>query len=65
MGYDVRPLGTVADKQALLPRAAAEGWIVVYEHDPSVAATRVVETERGFAAGPALELGELGELGDA
>ena len=56
MGYDIRPLQTMEEKKALLRRAVDEDWILAYEHDPTLAATRVVETERGFAAGPAVEL---------
>ncbi len=56
MGYDIRPLGTVDEKRQLLARAAREGWILAYEHDPEVAATRVVETERGFRAGDPVAL---------
>ena len=49
MAYDVDPLDTLADKQAVLARAAREGWLVVFEHDPRVASARVVATDRGFA----------------
>jgi glyoxylase-like metal-dependent hydrolase (beta-lactamase superfamily II) len=41
MGYDLEPLVTLATKKALLPRAAAEGWQLVFEHDPVVARGRV------------------------
>lgn len=33
MGYDVEPLRTLDSKKRLLPRAAREGWRVVFEHD--------------------------------
>lgn len=33
MGYDLEPLETLASKKRLLPRAAREGWILVFEHD--------------------------------
>ena len=49
MAYDVEPLATIAEKEALLTRAAAEGWTLVFEHDPEIATARVVQTERGFA----------------
>ena len=48
MAYDVAPLATLDEKRQLLGRAAAEGWTLVFEHDPEVASARVVETERGF-----------------
>ena len=54
MGYDIRPLQTMEEKKSLLRRAVDEDWILAYEHDPVLAATRVVETEKGFAAGEAV-----------
>jgi hypothetical protein len=36
MGYDVEPLVTLESKRALLPRAAAERWLLVSTHDPVV-----------------------------
>jgi glyoxylase-like metal-dependent hydrolase (beta-lactamase superfamily II) len=37
MGYDVEPLVTLETKRALLERARAEQWLLVFEHDPVVA----------------------------
>jgi hypothetical protein len=37
MGYDLEPLRTLESKRAVLARAAAEGWRLVFEHDPTVA----------------------------
>ena len=48
MAYDVEPLETIREKERLLRRAAAGGWLVVFEHDPEIASARVVETGRGF-----------------
>ena len=53
MGYDVEPLQTVAEKEALLPRAAAENWLVLFEHDPETAVARITRTDRGFAVADA------------
>jgi glyoxylase-like metal-dependent hydrolase (beta-lactamase superfamily II) len=33
MGYDVEPLVTLETKRHLLARAAAERWLLVFEHD--------------------------------
>ncbi|MEZ4264944.1 MAG: MBL fold metallo-hydrolase [Myxococcota bacterium] len=54
MGYDIRPLQTMDEKRDLLTRAAANDWILVYEHDPDVAATRVIAENDGFQAGAAV-----------
>lgn len=37
MGYDVEPLVTLESKRRWLGRAAAEGWILAFEHDPRTA----------------------------
>lgn len=37
MGYDVEPLVTLETKRALLDRARAERWLLVFEHDPVTA----------------------------
>ena len=37
MAYDVEPLVTLESKRALWPRARAENWLLVFEHDPVVA----------------------------
>ena len=48
MSYDLEPLVTVREKQALLGAASAEEWTLFYEHDPNVVASGVVKNERGF-----------------
>lgn len=46
MGYDVEPLVTLETKRGLLPRAEAEGWLLVFEHDPVVPWGRLVPGEK-------------------
>ncbi|MGB9742107.1 MAG: MBL fold metallo-hydrolase [candidate division WOR-3 bacterium] len=41
MGYDLYPLDSMAQKEKLLARAVAEGWISFLEHDPEVTAGRI------------------------
>jgi glyoxylase-like metal-dependent hydrolase (beta-lactamase superfamily II) len=41
MGYDVEPLVTLESKRRILKRAVEEGWLVIFEHDASVAWGRV------------------------
>ncbi len=50
MAYDVEPLKTIAEKEAVLGQAAREGWRIAFEHDPEVASAGVEETDRGFRA---------------
>lgn len=55
MGYDLFPVTTLTEKKTLLPRVADERWALVFEHDATHSARRVVGTERGdFAAGDAV-----------
>jgi glyoxylase-like metal-dependent hydrolase (beta-lactamase superfamily II) len=37
MGYDVEPLVTLETKRVVLGRARAEGWLLIFEHDPETA----------------------------
>ncbi|MGI8498999.1 MAG: MBL fold metallo-hydrolase [Gemmatimonadaceae bacterium] len=41
MGYDVEPLITLETKRAILARAVAEHWLVIFEHDAEVPWGRV------------------------
>lgn len=43
MAYDLYPLQTLETKRQWIPRMVAEGWIVVFGHDPDVAAATLHE----------------------
>jgi glyoxylase-like metal-dependent hydrolase (beta-lactamase superfamily II) len=59
MSYDMRPLLTMDEKSHVLQQAAAENWILLFEHDPVTEAATIEMTERG----PRLkEIGKLKEL---
>jgi len=49
MGYDVAALESMAEKQALLARAVAEGAWILLEHDPETALARPAADGRDFA----------------
>jgi len=53
MAYDVAPLDTMAEKQQWLTKAADEGWMIYFEHDPAVTVCRVERTDRGFGVSDA------------
>ncbi|MCB0308245.1 MAG: MBL fold metallo-hydrolase [Bdellovibrionales bacterium] len=55
MGYDLQPLVMLEEKNAILSRAQNENWIMFYEHDDAVMASRIVKDKKGFAAGDAVE----------
>ena len=46
MGYDLRPLQTLEEKQRLLAQAAAEGWWLFFDHDPQVPGVKVAPGEK-------------------
>jgi glyoxylase-like metal-dependent hydrolase (beta-lactamase superfamily II) len=48
MGYDVRPLVTMDEKTIFLNRAVEEGWLLVFDHDPTCEAATVERTEKGI-----------------
>lgn len=58
MSYDVRPLLTMDEKARLLAQAAAEGWILVFEHDPVMEAATIEQTDRG------VRIAQTGKLAD-
>jgi glyoxylase-like metal-dependent hydrolase (beta-lactamase superfamily II) len=50
MGYDLEPLVTLETKKRVLKRAADEGWLLIFEHDPVVGGGRLARDEkRGWA----------------
>ncbi|HWP36223.1 MAG TPA: MBL fold metallo-hydrolase [Gemmatimonadales bacterium] len=52
MGYDLEPLVTLETKRGILARAEAEGWLLVFEHDPVVPVGRVVREGKSYACAP-------------
>ncbi|HYE65393.1 MAG TPA: MBL fold metallo-hydrolase [Pyrinomonadaceae bacterium] len=45
MGYDLYPVETLEAKRRLLPRAAHEGWLCLFYHDPDMPLCRIVEED--------------------
>jgi glyoxylase-like metal-dependent hydrolase (beta-lactamase superfamily II) len=48
MGYDVEPLVTLETRRRIYARAEAEGWLLVFEHDPAVISGRLGRVGSGF-----------------
>lgn len=48
MGYDVRPLNTLKEKEYILKEAANKHWTLFFEHDPLIECCTVQQTERGI-----------------
>ncbi|QKG56330.1 MBL fold metallo-hydrolase [Hymenobacter sp. BRD128] len=59
MSYDVRPLLTLGEKEAVLRRAAEENWVLLLEHDPNHEACTVQLTDKGIRLSETLRLSEL------
>ena len=51
MSYDLQPMVTLKEKEKILTLAAAENWILLYEHDPEIIASRIFKNEKGFQCG--------------
>lgn len=52
MGYDLEPLVTLETKRTLLSRAEADGWILVFQHDPTHPLGRAVREGKSFTCAP-------------
>ena len=48
MGYDLEPLVSVTQKERLLGEVADRGDVLVFEHDPAIAAARICRGPRAF-----------------
>lgn len=59
MGYDMRPLDTLHEKEMLLNKALAENWVLFFEHDPSIECVTLEQTEKGIRKKESFKLNEL------
>jgi glyoxylase-like metal-dependent hydrolase (beta-lactamase superfamily II) len=59
MSYDVRPLVTLGEKEAVLRRAAEENWVLLLEHDAAHEACTVQLTDKGVRLAETLRLADL------
>jgi glyoxylase-like metal-dependent hydrolase (beta-lactamase superfamily II) len=58
MAYDHFPLSTLEEKRRLLGEAVDGNWTLFFEHDPKIAACRVVRNDRGrFEISETIETG--------
>lgn len=48
MGYDMRPLNTLEEKERYFNLAIQENWWLFFEHDPKVACANLHQTEKGI-----------------
>jgi len=59
MGFDIRPLVTLAEKEALLKEAADNNYILYFEHDPVNQCATVKHTEKGVELDKTFPLKEV------
>lgn len=59
MGYDVRPLQTIIEKEKLLQEAVSQEYILFFDHDPLYDCCVVQQTEKGIRMAQAGKLGEF------
>jgi glyoxylase-like metal-dependent hydrolase (beta-lactamase superfamily II) len=45
MAYDMRPLDTLKEKKKILKEAAANNWVLFFEHDPKIECATVQEVD--------------------
>ena len=53
MGYDVEPLTTLETKRRILKQAVDENWLMIFEHDATVAWGRVGHDGKAYHLAPA------------
>lgn len=58
MGYDIRPMNTIREKEVFLSDAIKGNYILFFEHDEKVQACTVKQTERG------VKVDKTGDLAD-
>ena len=48
MGYDVEPLVTLETKRGILKQALEEQWLLIFEHDATIACGRVEQDGKAY-----------------
>jgi glyoxylase-like metal-dependent hydrolase (beta-lactamase superfamily II) len=59
MGYDVRPLDTLKEKEQILTKALTEKWNLFFEHDPASELCELTQTEKGIRSGRILRISDF------
>ncbi len=59
MGYDMRPLNTLQEKEVILKQALENNWTLFFEHDPTIECCTLARTERGIRMEKHFDLIEL------
>jgi glyoxylase-like metal-dependent hydrolase (beta-lactamase superfamily II) len=59
MAYDMRPLDTLTEKKKILREAAANDWVLFFEHDPKIECATVHEVDGRIRVKETFTLAEL------
>ncbi len=59
MAYDMRPLETLAEKHKILNEAAANNWVLFFEHDLKTECCTLQQTEKGIRIKETFPLSEI------
>ncbi|MCW3076859.1 MAG: fold metallo-hydrolase [Bacteroidetes bacterium] len=59
MGYDMRPLETLKEKEIILEQAVTDNWILFFEHDPTIECVTLEKTEKGVRKKEILKISDL------
>lgn len=59
MGYDVRPLITMSEKEKFLKKALEKNYVLFYEHDPVIECSTLQLTEKGIRSGEKFPFNDL------
>lgn len=59
MGYDVRPLETLKEKETILSQALENNWTLFFEHDPVIECANLERTERGIRMKESLKMSDF------
>ena len=59
MGYDTRPLLTMAEKEKFLEKAAEKKWLIAFEHDAHNELATLTKTDRGVKIDEILSYNEV------
>jgi glyoxylase-like metal-dependent hydrolase (beta-lactamase superfamily II) len=59
MGYDMRPLNTLSEKEKMFQLAIENNWLLFFEHDLNNEACSLIQTDRGIRHQDVIKLIEL------
>lgn len=59
MGYDMRPLNTLQEKELLLNEAVNNNWLLFFEHDRINECCSLQQTEKGIRQGEVMTMAEV------